>query len=144
MVVRVRVRIKPLKAPKGPVETVGIANAGFSSVVPEAFVPLRLAEKMGLWPALPEGTSVGTYGVAAGKEVQAHRIREAVEVQVLTKEKTSDPVKTTVAIVEGEREFILSDKALDELGIELLRPGAGIWRFRGEEKLRKSEKPKYW
>jgi hypothetical protein len=139
MVVRVKVKIKPLKSSRAPISTVGIANAGFSSSRPEILVPKKLAEKIGVWPSLPEGTVVDTYGVAGGGEVRAYRIPNCAELSAGNK-----TAEVTVAIVEGESELILSDKTLDALEIELLRPGVGLWRFRGEKKIRKSQKPKYW
>lgn len=145
MVVRVKVRIRPLKGTwVKELETVAEANSAFESKGPEVIVPTRLAEKLGFWPTLPEGAEVGVYGVAGGGEVKAYRIKGALDIRALAHAKISNPVRASVAVMEGERKVILSDKSIDKLGIELIMPGAGIWKFRGEEKLRKSEKPKYW
>ena len=145
MVVRTRVKIKALKGKEGKtVETVALINAGFESEEPEIIVPVRLAEELGLWPQLPQGTEIETYEVAGGGKVRTYRIEGALETQVITEGAASDPVKTTAAIVEGEREVILSDKAISAHQMVLEEVGAGIWRFRGEAKTRQSEKPEFW
>ena len=43
-----------------------------------------------------------------------------------------------------EREVIISDKLASALKIAIEDIGEGIWRFRDEQKLRKSYPPKYW
>lgn len=127
MVVRVRVQIAPLKGSKKTSQkVVAIANAGFGSKVPELLIPPKLAERLGLWPSPPEGTEVSVYGVAGGMETKAYRIPNAAEAVVKAAGRISSPVKVCVAIMEGEREVILSDKTIDALGIELLMPGEGI------------------
>jgi len=48
-------------------------------------------------------------------------------------------VRVSVVIMEGEKEVLLSDKSISALQIVLEDIGKGIWRFKKEEKLRKSE-----
>jgi len=36
-----------------------------------------------------------------------------------------------------EREILLSDAVIEELEIEILSPKTGLWRFRGESKIRR-------
>jgi hypothetical protein len=145
VVVRVKLRIRALrgKAEK-TVETVALVNAGFESDEPEIIVPVRLAEELELWPRLPEGTETEIYEVAGGGKVKTHRIKGTFETQVIAGEATSDPVETTVAVMEGEREVVLSDKATSAHRIVLEEVGAGIWRFRGETETRQSEEPEFW
>ncbi|MEM0223122.1 MAG: hypothetical protein QXJ99_01830 [Thermofilum sp.] len=70
LVVRVRVRLKALKGRRGEVvESVAVANAGYESEGPEVVIPVRVAERLGLWPKLPEGTEVQAYEVAEGLKV---------------------------------------------------------------------------
>ena len=33
---------------------------------------------------------------------------------------------------------------IEELGIEIVKPRSGLWRFAGEEGVRGSEEPEYW
>lgn len=58
------------------------------------------------------------------------------------KDKQSAEVDCTVVISEHEEEVLLSDKLLDALGVTLIKPGAGLWRFQDDSprKLRKSAK----
>jgi hypothetical protein len=41
--------------------------------VPEILVPVSVAEKLGIYPRLPDGTIIETYKTAAGL-VKAHRV----------------------------------------------------------------------
>ncbi|MEM1909644.1 MAG: hypothetical protein QXT79_09755 [Thermofilaceae archaeon] len=51
LVVRVRVRLKALKGRRGEVvESVAVANAGYESESTEVVIPVRVAERLGLWP----------------------------------------------------------------------------------------------
>ena len=65
MVVRVKIRLKALKGKKGKmVDTIALLNAGFESEEPEIVIPIRVAERLGLWPKLPEDTEIESYEVA--------------------------------------------------------------------------------
>jgi hypothetical protein len=145
VVVRIRLRIKALKGEVGKiVETVALVNAGFESDEPEIIVPMELAKELGLWPRLPEGTRTEIYEVAGGGKVRTYRIGEGLETQVIAGGVSSDPVKTAATLMEGEREVVLSDKAISAHRIILEEVGAGIWRFRGETESRRSEEPEFW
>ena len=47
-------------------------------------------------------------------------------------------------IIEGEREVLMSDKLISSLGIVIEDAGKGLWRFKGENKIRKSSPRKIW
>ncbi len=150
MGVRVKIRLKPLKRKGGgkdeerEIEGVALLNAGFESEGPEAIIPTGLAEKLGLWPRLPEGTEVGTYEVAGGDKARTYYIPDCLQTQVVTEDTTSSTVKIAAVIMEGEKEILVSDKLIHAYKIVLEDAGEGIWRFRDEDKKRKSEKPAYW
>lgn len=140
MVVRVRVRLKALKGEKGKtIEDIALLNAGYESKNPEMVIPVNIAEKLGLWPKLPEGTEVEDYEVAGGTKIRIHYIEDCLETQVITEDKDSEPVKVPAVILEGEKEILASDKWISAQKIVLDDVGKGIWKFRGEEK-RRSEK----
>ncbi len=126
MVVRLRVR---LRSSSGELVTNALANSGYEAEEPEVVLPVGVAERLGLYPSLPSGTEVEEYVGVGGSIVRAFRIRGAIELSVITGDRTGGPVRATAVITPGEEEVILSDKALDALGVVLLRPGAGIWRF---------------
>ena len=145
MVVRVRVRLKALKGKRWEaIEGVAVLNAGYESEEPEATIPVKLAERLGLWPRLPEGTEVEAYEVAGGIKVRTYFIENCLEVQVVTEDTASSPIKTVAVIMEGQNEILLSDAAISAHQIILEDAKKGIWRFRKEEKLRKSESPQHW
>jgi predicted aspartyl protease len=70
MGVRVRVRIKYGDA---SLDLVALVNTGYETDVPEILVPVSVAEKLGIYPRLPDGTIVETYKTAAGL-MKAHRV----------------------------------------------------------------------
>jgi predicted aspartyl protease len=70
MGVRVRVRIKYGDA---ALDLVALVNTGYETDVPEILVPVSVAEKLGIYPRLPDGTIIETYKTAAGL-VKAHRV----------------------------------------------------------------------
>ncbi len=138
MVVRVKVRLRN-PATKAEVSTVAVANAAFETDRPEVFVPLKLAERLEL---SLEGASMEDYEVATGL-VTMHFIPRAVEVW-LDVEKPVGPILADVSIADSRGEALLCDKLIDALEIELIRPGEGLWRLRGELSLRKSASPERW
>mgnify|MGYP000341891567 CR=1 FL=1 len=143
MVVRLRVRIR---SSSGELITSALANSGYEAEEPEVVLPVSVAERLGLYPSLPGGTEVEEYVGVGGSIVRAFRTRGAVELTVLADDRMGGPVRATAVITPGEDEVILSDKALDALGVVLLRPGAGIWRFSDDPPgiERASERREHW
>ena len=145
MVVRVKVRLRPLKGNAGEaIESVAVLNSGYESVEEEVIIPVKVAERLGLWPRLPEGTEIEEYEVAGGIKVRTYFIKDCLEIQVVTEDKVSEPVKTAAVIMEGQDEILLSDASISAHRIVIEDAKQGLWKFRGEYKLRKSEKPQYW
>ena len=144
MVVRVKVRLKALKGRIGKViESVALLDTGYITEKPEAMIPIEAARMLGLWPNFPGGTEAIIYDVGIRST-----IKDCLELQIITKDKTLKPVKTTAVINEtvyrNIREILLSDASISAHQIIIEDAKQGIWRFKGEEKLRKSEKPQYW
>lgn len=81
MVVRVKVRVKTLR---GEVVTSALANSGFETEEPEVVLPVRVAERLGIYPELPAGTEVDRYAGIGGVTVTTFRVREVLELTVLT------------------------------------------------------------
>jgi len=140
----VKVRLRALKGRVGKVvKSVAMLDTGYVSEKPEAVLPLRLAEALGLRPNLPEDAQATIHDVG----VRA-TIKDCLELQVITKDKRSKPVKTTAVIDEtvyrSLREIILSDASISAHQIIIEDAKQGIWKFKGEEKQRESEKPQYW
>lgn len=74
-------------------------------------------------------------------------IEEGVKIQVIESEgrpSSREPLVCSVTISEVEREVLLSDRAIEGLGIVIESPGRGLWRFKDEAELRESIEPQYW
>jgi len=63
---------------------------------------------------------------------------------VVTEEGKRSGVKVSAVVAELADEALLNDKTISALKIMLEDLGEGLWRFRGEEKLRRTEKPQRW
>jgi hypothetical protein len=136
--VRVRVRIK---YGGSLLETVALVNTGFETPNPQILLPVKAAEKLGIWPNLPRDASIEIYDTAGGP-TRVYRVRNAVTVEVAGREGRS--VVADVVISHLEVEVLISDKLTEELMIAIEKPSEGIWRFRDEMVERKSERPEIW
>lgn len=147
MVVRVRVRLDPLKGKctGSTYEVTCVANAGYETHGPELVMPARFAEMVGLMPGLPEGARSKIYRTTAGP-IRVHFVEGCVEVTVLAENRVSEAVRCGVAISELEDEVLLSDKLISALGLVIEDAGEGLWRFRSEptDRLRESPPPELW
>jgi len=56
--VRIRVRIG---YGNSSADTIALVNTGYETDVPEILIPIALAERLGIWPRLPENTTIETY-----------------------------------------------------------------------------------
>ena len=136
MPVRVRVRLRSLR--NGSVVIVSaLLNTGFTSDELDIHVPRGLAEKLGLWP--PPGNASLEVLDTAGGEVLSYFIPDAVELVVVDENdvEVSRRITCNVIVSLHEREVLLSDAVIEELGIEIISPKTGLWRFRGESRLRR-------
>jgi len=108
---------------------------------PEVLVPKKLAERLRLWPP-PENSILESIGTAGG-EVLAYVIPKSLEVTVLAEGGRSKTVVCNAIVSLQEREVLLSDALIEELGIEIISPKTGIWRFKGKLE-EASIEPEYW
>ena len=141
----VRVKVK-LGVEDREVTTSALANSGFETEEPEVVLPLRVAEKLGLYPKLPSGTVVEEYAGVGGFKVSTFRVPGVLKVYVVCEDRVKGPIRATAIITPGESEVILSDRVLDALGIILIRPGEGLWRFNDDplDTIRRSEPREAW
>jgi predicted aspartyl protease len=137
MAVRIKLRLRYYDK---VLETSALVNTGFETPNPQILLPIKVAERLNLWPELPRDTLVEIYDTAGGP-VRVYRVRNAVNVEIPEK---GISVIADAVISHTEVEVLISDKLADELMIVIERPGEGIWRFRDENILRKSEKPEIW
>ncbi|HIQ03663.1 MAG TPA: hypothetical protein EYH40_04505 [Desulfurococcales archaeon] len=136
MVVRVVVEIK-----RGDkvIESSALVNSGYEAEEPELHIPIALARTLGFNLESLRGER---YRVV-GAEVTTY-ILGNVLVRVKTEDRSTEWINAKAVTVPGEYEVILSDALTEQLGIEIVKPKKGLWRFSGETKTRESAKVKYW
>jgi len=139
----VRIKIKIVLSNGKSLETTALVNTGFESIEPQLLLPVKAAEKLGIWPNLPENATIEIYDTTGGP-TRVYKIQHAAEVSVLTKNRESRKVTSDIVISHIEVEALISDKLAEELMLVIERPGEGLWRFRDERRKRKSENPTYW
>lgn len=140
--VRIRIKITPLKAGSS-LEVNSLLNTGYGSEEPEVLMPVKVAERLTFWPKFPEGMVIKIYETPGGM-ARMHHLADAIEIQAITEDKVSNPIRCSLVISELEREILLSDMAISKLGIVIEDPGQGLWRFKEEIKVRSSAEPQYW
>lgn len=111
MGVRIKLKIASLKAGSSS-EVNSLLHTGFESEEPEVVVPARVAEKLGFWPELPEDAVSEEYEAAGGGRLTMYYLGNAIEVQAITEDKVSKPIKCALVISEQEREVLLSDRTI--------------------------------
>jgi len=127
LVVKVEVEIK-CTLTKLSARVKAIANTGYETEEPEILIPASTARTLGIWPKLPKEANIREYRTAGGI-TRVVKIPESAEVTVLTEDRSLNSKEVSFVISELESDVLLSDMLLDKLGIELLKPGRGIWRF---------------
>ena len=135
MGVRVRVRIK---YGDSSLDLVALVNTGYETDVPEILVPVSVAEKLGIYPRLLDGTIVETYKTAAGL-MKAYRVGGASTALLIGGTEARE-VRTYVVVSEYADEPLMSDQLASEFGIVVEDPARGLWRLKGESVIRSSER----
>ena len=105
--------------------------------VPEVLIPIQFAERLGVWPSLPRETIVETYRSASGL-MRVYRIRGA-KVHLITEDVESKQVDTYLVVSEYTDEALINDQLISRLGIIIEDPARGLWRLRGDDRIRESE-----
>ena len=133
MVVKVRIKIRT-KA--GSTSVPAVLNTGFESEEPELVLPLELAVELGVWPS---GEVEYADYTTAGGSTSLPVVKKAARVELLLEDQKTKPMICNAVIDPNVDEVLLSDSAIDELGIIILS-AKGKWRFRDdpEGKVRKS------
>ncbi len=146
MPTRVKIRIRSLKGFRvGEImETSSLLNTGYTGSSPEVIFPLRLAETLGVWPP-PLGAIESTYDTAGGP-VRFYMIKEAAIIRIVEEDVLSKELIVDVAVSPIEKEVLLSDYVIGELGIVILNAYRGYWRFDFDplDKVRYGKRPELW
>jgi hypothetical protein len=141
--VALRVRLK-VRGREGFVDASALVNTGFETETPQLLLPLRLGSVLGLWPPPPEAQLL-EFGTAGGP-VRNYVVPNSLEVWVLGDDRVVGPVVSDAVISNVELEALINDKLAGALGIMILNPATGEWRFRDDDAIiiRRSEPPRYW
>ena len=133
-----RVRLE-LRARSGArITTLALVNTGFMSDTPDLAVPPSVAERLGLWPRPSSALSVTLE--TGGGVVEGYIVPQAVAVRVVVEDRASREVIANVLVNPFIDEVLISDALAEELGIQILYPRRGLWRFSDEDKVRGSER----
>ena len=115
-----------------------LVNTGFTSDAHDIMIPTFVAEQLGFWPT-PLREIIKISLETGGGVVQSFVIPQAVLVKILTNDRVSREVTANVIVNPYIDEVLISDYLAEELGIQILYPRRGIWKFVDEERLRESE-----
>jgi hypothetical protein len=132
--VNVRVRLESRRNGKS-LEAPALLNTGFTSDSLDIHLPIPAAEALGLWPPPPNAV-LETLDTAGG-ETLSYYIPDAVRLTVLEEDRNSKTIMYNVLVSPLEREILLSDAVIEELEIEILSPKTGLWKFKGDDKVRR-------
>jgi predicted aspartyl protease len=123
--VRVKVRVK---YGGRSVDLIALVSTGYETDVPEILIPVDIAEKLGLWPKLPDNTLVETYRTASGL-MKVYRVGGA-NASLLIDDVEVRSTETYVVISEHTDETLISDQLTSKLDIAIEDPAKGLWRLR--------------
>jgi len=139
LVVRVKVRVRSRRSCRS-VEVTVLANSGAESPRPCIVVDEGVAKELGLWPS-------GTFKVHKVEEAssvsEAYVMEGAVELELLGD--FGEPLSRVVAdlvVQKGLIEPLITDITIDELGIQVVSFGKGLWRHKDDppDKVRQSSR----
>jgi len=131
-----------LRRPDGTVlATAALLNGGFEAESPHVLLPRRAyAHLYSTEPAGTRADEVQTAGGASAVLVLA----DPVDAWVDAGDRAGPVAPVHVIVSDAETEVLVSDAAIDALGIEIKSHGRGVWRFAGEERERPSVPKQLW
>lgn len=136
----VRVKLSVIYRDK-EIHVIALVNSGFETDTPQLLLPEATAERLGVSP--PSGALELTYDTAGGP-TKVWVYPKKIKVKILAKGAFSKKVSADLAVSPIEDEVLISDKLAGELKIVVEDFGKGVWRLRGEKKLRRTEKRQIW
>ena len=136
MPVRVKLEIKSEHG-NIVVTTLALVNTGFTSDNPDLAIPVALAEKLNLWPRPPNAIAVSLE--TGGGVIESYIIPQTAAVKIITNDRTSREVVVNIIVNPFIDEVLISDALAEELGIQILYPRRGLWKFADESRTRESE-----
>jgi len=127
------------------VETVALANTGFETDEPQLLVPQAFLTRNSVSLEVLGRPLVVEYDTAGGPTLM-HVYPKACKVAVVEPDRTSGEVEADLVVSLIEREVLMSDALIGELGVDIVNPKAGLWRFIDDAAgvIRRSYKPQLW
>ena len=121
--------------------TAALLNGGFEAETPHVLLPRRAYTH--LFPREPSGSRVDEVQTAGGTS-SVVTLSDSIEAWVDAGDRSSSVISVHVLVSDAETEVLVSDTAIDALGIEITSHGRGIWRFAGELMTRSSVPAQLW
>jgi hypothetical protein len=134
--VAVRLKLR-IKVSGKVIDAIALLNSGFEAPTPQLLLPIDTAKALNMWP--PEDAREVVLETAGGPLRAWFYPRKAL-VKVVTEDAESREVLTDIIISPIADEPLISDMLAEELEIAVESFGRGLWRFRWEGKLRRSER----
>jgi len=134
--VAVRLKLR-IKVSGKVIDAIALLNSGFEAPTPQLLLPIDTAKALNMWP--PEDAHEVVLETAGGPLRAWFYPRKAL-VKVVTEDAESREVLTDIIISPIADEPLISDMLAEELEIAVESFGRGLWRFRWEGKLRRSER----
>jgi len=127
--VRVRVRLESPATRRSTIIRV-LVNSGAESERPLVAVTPDVAEELGLWP--PREAQLAEAELAVGAS-EVYVIPQSVRMTLLSDEgEELSQVVADLAVQEGLWEPLITDAAIDALGIQVVKFKEGLWRHIGD------------
>jgi len=123
----VRVRVKIATCGR-VVESTALVNTGFEADEPQILVPHYLLVENNIDIGRLGKPVVLEYDTAGGP-TSMYVYPKACRVSVVEPDRVSREVEADLVLSLVEREVLLSDALTEELGIIILSPRKGLWRF---------------
>jgi hypothetical protein len=128
---RVRIRLEAITGKN--TEIVALLNSGAESPEPSIVIPTEIAEEL----RLNELKAETAYSEEATRYVEVKLYKKAVKGIIKNGEELTSVI-LDVVVAEGLIEPLLTDSAIDGFNIEIISFSKGLWRIRGESKVRES------
>lgn len=121
------------------VTSASLVNSGYEADEPEIHIPMALARLLGFKLEELKGERYKVVGAEVATYILGRLfVRVKIDVRDIVW------VEARAVMVPGEYEVILSDALIEKLGVEIVKPKTGLWRFSGESKIRESVEAEFW
>ena len=121
--------------------TAALLNGGFEAADPHVLLPRRAFAH--LYAHEPAGAATNEVQTAGGAS-DVLVLPDPIDAWVDAGDRSGPVASVRILVSDVETEALISDTAIDALGLEIKSHGRGIWRFIGEDRERQSVLPQLW